>query len=91
MDIIDTFLQIKQQLGCQKHTPMDAFLKANPDFLRFTKANEEVIKKIVNINKISYMDTHEESPSGYTTEDIIDMTIGLKSSSAQQIVQEKPK
>jgi hypothetical protein len=39
---------------------MDAFLKANPDFLRFAKANEDVVKKIVNINKIEYMDTHEE-------------------------------
>ena len=78
MDIIDKFLAIKDGLLCKKHTLVDAFIKANPDFLRFTKSNEATIKKIVNINKMEYLNINEDHPRGYTTEDIIDMTVGLK-------------
>lgn len=78
MDIIDKFLTLKDGLLCKKHTPVDAFIKANPDFLRFTKSNETTIKKIVNINKIEYFHINEDTPSGYTIEDIIDMSVGLK-------------
>lgn len=69
---------------------MDAFIKANPDFLRFTKSNEATIKRIVNISKIEYMDTNENNLPDYTTEDVIDMTIGLKISRIQHI-EDKPK
>lgn len=90
MDIIDKFLAIKDGLSCKKHTSVDAFIKANPDFLRFTKANEATIKKIVNINKMEYLNTNEDHPHGYITEDIIDMTVGLKVGHVLQ-VEEKPK
>ena len=90
MDIIDKFLAIKDGLACKKHTPVDAFIKANPDFLRFTKANEATIKKIVNIDKMEYLNTNEDHPRGYVTEDIIDMTVGLKVGHTIQI-EEKPK
>lgn len=90
MDIIDKFLAIKDGLECKKHTPVDAFIKANPDFLRFTKANEATIKKIVNINKMEYLNINEDHPRGYTTEDIIDMTVGLKAAQVVHI-EEQPK
>lgn len=90
MDIIDKLLVLKDGLACKKHTPVDAFIKANPDFLRFTKANETTIKKIVNINKMEYLNINEAHPRGYTTEDIIDMTVGLKVAQVLQI-EEKPK
>ena len=90
MDIIDNLLTIKHQLGCKKHVAVDAFIKANPDFLRFTKSNEATIKRIVNISKIDYMNTNENNPVGYTTEDIIDISIGIKVSHLEH-VDEKPK
>jgi hypothetical protein len=90
MDIIDKFLAIKEGLACKKHTIVNAFIKANPDFLRFTKANESTIKKIVNINKMEYLNINEDHPHGYTTEDIIDMTVGLKISQEVRL-EEKPK
>jgi len=62
MDIIDKFLAIKDSLSCKKHTAVDAFIKANPDFLRFTKANETTIKKIVNINAMEYLNINEDHP-----------------------------
>ncbi|PJA48958.1 MAG: hypothetical protein CO170_01060 [candidate division SR1 bacterium CG_4_9_14_3_um_filter_40_9] len=90
MDIIDKLLAIKDGLSCKKHTPVDTFIKANPDFLRFTKSNEATIKKIVNINKMEYLNINDDHPCGYTTEDIIDMTVGLKVGHVIHI-EEKPK
>jgi hypothetical protein len=60
MDIIDTFIELKERLACKKHTPVDTFIKANPDFLRFTKTNEATIKKIVNIDKMEYLNINED-------------------------------
>lgn len=90
MDIVDKFLSLKEQLGCKKHTDVDVFIQANPDFLRFTKSNENTIKHIIHINKIEYIHTNETYVSGYTTADIIDMTIGVKIAQAVEII-EKPK
>jgi len=90
MDIIDKFLAIKDGLALKKHASVDAFIKANPDFLRFTKSNEATIKKIVNIDKMEYININEDHPHGYVTEDIIDMTVGLKVGRAVPL-EEKPK
>jgi len=90
MDIIDKFLAIKSTLASKKHMPVDAFIKANPDFIRFTKANETTIKKIVNINKMDYLNTNEDHPIGYSTEEIIDMTLGIKLSQII-LIENKPK
>lgn len=87
MDIIDKFLELKTIAGGKKHTLIDVFLKANPDFLRFTKSHEQVVKKIINIQKFDYLNVNESHPQTYTTEDIIDMTIGIKPAQEIRIVE----
>lgn len=78
MDLVDKFSTIKQSLDLKKHAPVSTFLQSNPDFIKFTKSNEHLIKKTLHAEEILYFTHHEKYPSGYKNEEIIDITIGLK-------------
>ena len=77
VDILDRFLYMKQKNNYKKHQLVDVFFKATPDFLQHLRKNENIIKKLINIENIEYFDNDRKLPK-YDTETIIDVVIGMK-------------
>ncbi|HCB51442.1 TPA: hypothetical protein DEP21_02595 [Patescibacteria group bacterium] len=78
MDLIDKLSSIKTAQHLKKHDMVSIFITSNPDFLKFTKSNEDLLKKVLHAEEILYFTHNEKYPSGYSTEEIIDIVIGLK-------------
>ncbi|MDD3262427.1 MAG: class I tRNA ligase family protein [Candidatus Absconditabacteria bacterium] len=85
MEIIDKFALMKSGLGLKKHDIVGIFIRSNPDFIKFAKSNEYLFKKTLNTDEVLYLVHHEDIPCGYQKEDIIDISIGLKSMSKPSI------
>jgi len=77
VDILDRFLYMKQKNDYKKHQLIDVFFKATPDFLQHLRKNENIIKKLVNIENVEYFDNDRKLPK-YETETIIDVVIWMK-------------
>ncbi len=87
MDIIDRLLSMKSELNLKKHDNVGIFIRSNPDFLQFAKSNELLLKKILHTEDILYLVHHEPIPHEYKQEDIIDISLGIKSCSRAPVSQ----
>lgn len=85
MEIVDKFSVMKNWLGLKKHDMVWIFIRSNPDFIKFAKSNESLFKKTLHAEDIIYLVHHEQTPSGYKKEDIIDISIWLKAISKPSI------
>jgi predicted class III extradiol MEMO1 family dioxygenase len=77
MDIIDKFALLRERINQPKHQKVDICFNASTDFLHYLKDNEDIIQKLVNTEKIEYIDK-EKDLQKYETENIIDVIIGIK-------------
>lgn len=77
MDIIDRFLSMKQANGYAKHDEVEICFLAPLDFLQYLRSQEKIISKLINTSSIDYLENEKEL-NGYCTENIINMTIGIK-------------
>ncbi len=85
MDIIERFSLSKIQLCLKKHDSVNIFIRSNPDFLSFIQENELLLNKALNAKEIKYLMHHEEVPTGYQKEDIIDIVIWIKASEKKEV------
>lgn len=77
MDIIDKFNGLRDRIQQAKHEKVDICIHASMDFIQYIKDHEDIVKKIVNAEHISYLD-NERDLYTYETEHIIDVTIGIR-------------
>jgi valyl-tRNA synthetase len=77
MDIMDRFALLRERMGQPKHQKVDICFSASIDFLHYIKDHEDIVQKLVNAEKIEYIDK-EKDLQKYETESIIDVVIGIK-------------
>ncbi len=85
MEIIDKFSAMKNWLCLKKHDSVSIFIRSNPDFIKFAKDNEYLFNKTLNAQEVLYLVHHEKIPCGYQKEDIIDISIWLKTNGKKTI------
>lgn len=88
MDIIDKFLGMKQTYKYAKHEEIDICFFAPLDFLQYLRKQEKIIYKLINAASIEYLENEKEL-SKYHTENIINITIGIKMQRKEQVVSNK--
>ncbi len=77
MDIIDRFTALREKIQQPRHQKVDICFSASIDFLHYIRSNEDIIQKLVNTEKIEYIDK-EKDLQKYETDSIIDVTIGMR-------------
>jgi len=83
MDIVDKLKNIKLKIWLKKHQHIDIFVQANPDFLDFLIQNEDLLKSLVKIWDIRCVRLHEDVPSWYQIDNVININIWAKRISEQ--------
>lgn len=78
MDIIDRFVDMKQKYKYAKHEEIEICFFAPLDFLQYLREEEKMIYKLLNASSIEYLE-NEKALNEYHTENIINITIGIKS------------
>ncbi len=77
MDIIDKFLKMRAKHEYPKHEEIDVCFFAPLDFLQYLRQEEKILHKLINASEIEYLENEKELES-YHTENIINITIGIK-------------
>jgi len=77
IDIIDKFLSLRRQRGYAKHETVEICFLAPLDFLQYLREQEYIVKKLIHTSDIKYLN-NEKDLETYTTETIINITIGIK-------------
>lgn len=60
MDIINKFLEMKQQYNCAKHENVDICFFAPLDFLQYLRAQEQIMNNLIHIECITYLESEKE-------------------------------
>lgn len=81
MDIIDKLFEIKQTWNIAQHENVDIFVQANSEFLDFIEQNDLLIRTLIKIWEVEYVWDNIETPSWYTTWNVININLWLKKSS----------
>ena len=90
MDIIDRFLMMKQEYQYAKHEEIDICFFAPLDFLQYLRKQEKIIYKLINASSIEYLENEKEL-TNYHTENIINITIGIKAQRKELAASSKEK
>ncbi|MEI6672789.1 MAG: hypothetical protein WCL02_05705 [bacterium] len=77
MDIIDKFITMKQKHAYPKHEEIEICFFAPLDFLQYLRKQEKIMYKLINASAIEYLENEKEL-NNYHTENIINITIGIK-------------
>jgi hypothetical protein len=85
MDIIDKFLEMKQKYDHAKHEEIEVCFFAPLDFLQYLRKQEKIIYKLINASSIEYLENEKELDK-YNTENIINITIGIKKQGKRVVV-----
>ncbi|MEI6118926.1 MAG: class I tRNA ligase family protein [bacterium] len=88
MDIIDKFLNMKQKYEYAKHEEIEVCFFAPLDFLQYLRKQEKIIYKLINASSIEYLENEKELEK-YHTENIINITIGIKKERQKTVVTNK--
>ena len=78
IEILDKIALLKSKLWLQRHEIVDVFVQANPDFLQFIRDNEHIFRLLTKIQSINLVTFNEEAPSGYETDNIINIFVWVK-------------
>lgn len=79
MDLVDKLNQMKIELWLKKHDYIDIFIQASPEFLNFLIENQEFLISMVNVSDLIYVNLHDEIPSWYQTDSVININVWVKS------------
>lgn len=82
MDIIEKFLQMKNELEYAKHETIDICFFAPLDFLQFLRTQENILSTLINAVTIEYLE-NERDLNNYHTESIINITIWIKTEKSE--------
>lgn len=86
MDIIDKFLAMKDKYKYAKHEEVDICFFAPLDFLQYLRKQEKTLSKLINTSSIEYLE-NERDLEKYSTESIINITIGIKAQHKEMMVE----
>jgi len=79
---------MKQQYEHAKHEEIEVCFFAPLDFLQYLRQQEKIIHKLINASSIEYLENEKELEK-YHTENIINITIGIKKQGKKVIVLSK--
>ncbi len=88
VNIIDRLLHMKKESGYQKHERVDICFLAPLDFLQYLREQKEILQKLINTANIDYLDNKTQLET-YRTENIINITIGMKAQKKEIIINKK--
>ncbi len=88
MDIIDKFIGMKHKHQYAKHEEIEICLFAPLDFLQYLRKQEKTLHKLINASSIEYLENEKEL-NAYHTENIINITIGIKAEHKIPVVTDK--
>lgn len=75
MEMISERRMLKQQVTEKPHESVDIFVQANKDIQLLAEQHMDLVKKIVRVEEVIYINEHDEVPSGYQTSMIMDITL----------------
>lgn len=78
MDVITTYRALRTKVTDKSHEKVDVFLHAGTDMVEYIQENELLVKKLVGIDEIVYGREGSDSLEGYTTDVVVNMTLGVK-------------
>jgi len=78
MDIVRSFLCLKDETDSKKHETVELFIQATPDFLESIGKYEDLLKILVNAETINYFRQQEDIDKEYLVDHVIDIKIGVK-------------
>lgn len=79
---------MKLQYGHAKHEEIDICFFAPLDFLQYLRKQEKILYKLINVSSIEYLENEKELGK-YHTENIINITIGIKANNKEIVVNKK--
>jgi valyl-tRNA synthetase len=85
MDIVDKLKKLKSKIWSRKHESINVFVQANPEFLSFLWEAEDLLKSLVNISELNCLRLHEETPSDYELENVLNINIWIKSNENSEV------
>lgn len=85
MDIVDKLKKLKLKIWSRKHESINVFVQANPEFLWFLSETENLLKSLVNIFDLFCIRLHEETPTDYETDNVLNINIGIKSHATWEV------
>jgi valyl-tRNA synthetase len=88
MDIIDKFLAMKLKHSYAKHEEVDICFFAPLDFLQYLRKQEKILIKLINASSIEYLENEKELGK-YHIENIINITIGIKTQQKEVAINKK--
>lgn len=78
MDIITELRNLRNQAGCAPHEEADAYIQAAKNFTDFTQTYEDMVKKLVKLKNINYLQENQEAEEWYHTALIVNIKVGIK-------------
>jgi hypothetical protein len=79
---------MKQKYEYAKHDEIEICFFAPLDFLQYLRKQEKIMYKLINTSSIEYLENEKEL-SKYHTENIINITIGIKTQGKKLVVMSK--
>lgn len=76
---------MKQKYEYAKHEEIEICFFAPLDFLQYLRKQEKVLSKLINTSSIEYLENEKELDK-YHTENIINITIGIKAQRKELVV-----
>ena len=74
----EMILLFRLQLNIKKHQKIALFVKADPNSLALFEQHQVLMKKLLNIQELSFVRLHEAEPQGYQQELHQGIIIGIK-------------
>lgn len=75
MEMISGRRTLKQQVTEKPHESIDIFVQANKDIQLLVEQHRDLIKKIVRVEHIVYLNEHDTPLDGYQKAMIMDITL----------------
>ncbi len=89
MDIITTYRTLRTKVTDKSHEKVNVFLQAGTDMIDYIQQSEVLVKKLVGIDTIEYVNEGADLPTEYVTDVIVNITLGVQGiqtvSKAEQI------
>lgn len=78
MDLISQWRTLKADEIKKPHEKVSIFVQGNKDIHMLVERHEDLIKEIVNVEELTYLDEHEDTPDWYSVGMLMDITLWVQ-------------
>lgn len=78
MEMISEWRNLKKQVTDKPHEKVSLFVQANKDIQLLVEDHSSLVKNIIRVDDIEYINDHQEAPEGYQVAMIMDIKVWAK-------------